>query len=268
LARAQLDWLIQHCDTVKTKGEREISLIDVEIRALVDFVDKTLDKKKQELIAKAQESIKKLIETAILQRQNPLLTIKSSYGPLSDEMINHLFLQITTNISQPLKKAVGLPASQFVKAVDEIRKTVPTFNLPTSSLRELNVDCTVPPYSTVQTAHQAASLEAIRLPSFGLFSSKETKRLKCEAKILPAIEAVLGEQFERLSFHVKNNIRSICDMCKQNLAYDFTALQEAMARTMADLQDSRTASEVPTREKLAWLKKHTDAFAEIREYLV
>ncbi len=267
-ARQQLDWLTQQCDVVKAKAERELSLIDVEIKALVDFVDKTLDKKKEELIAKAQDSIKKLIETAILQGQNPLSTIKSSYGPLLDEMINHLFLQVTTSISQPLKKAVSLPASQFLKSVDEIRKAVPSFAIVSSDLRELSVDCTVPPYATVQTAHQAAALEAIRMPSFGLFSSKETKRLKCEAKILPALEAIMSEQFERLSFHVKNNIRSICDMCKQNLAYNFTALQETMARAMTDLLNTQTASEAPTREKIAFLQKHKEAFADIQNYLV
>lgn len=267
--KQQHDWLKQHAEVVKKKGEREMTLIDAEIRALVDFVDSTLETKKQELTAKAGESIRQIIASAITQRVKPLAAVKSSFGPLSDEMLNHLFLQVSNGVAGPLKKAVELPFSQFVKTVDEVRRAVPAFSLDQSSLRDVDRDNRLAAFATnVQTAHTTIAFDAVRLPAFGIFRSKASLQRQCEEKLLPLAEQLLNEQFERLSLHVKNSIRSICDACKQDLAHNFRELYEAVRGAIVNIEATEIASEVRTREKVRLLKERRDAFVKVKGLMV
>jgi GTP-binding protein EngB required for normal cell division len=268
-SRQQHGWLKQHCDAVKTRCEREMSLIDAEIRALVDFVDKTLEKKKLELSAKAGESVRQIVASAIGLRANPLTAVKSSFGALSDEMLNHLFLQVYSSVAGPLKKAVELPFSQFVKTVEEVRRAVPSFSLEPSSLRELEKDIGIVPFTTnVKAVQAAAAFDAVRLPPFSAFRSKASVQRRCEEKLLPLAEQLLAEQFGHLSVHVKNSIRSICGACKEGLGHNFRLLHEAVLAAIASIEASSTASEAASREKIRLLKERSDAFLEIKGRLV
>jgi hypothetical protein len=267
--KQQLDWLKEHCEGVKKKGEREMTLIDAEIRALVDFVDSTLEKKKQELSAKTYENVRQIIASAIAQRTRPLAAVKSSFGPLSDEMINHLFLQVSNSVAGPLKKAVGLPFSQFVKVLDEVRRAIPSFSLAPSSLREPDRDHGLAPFTTNVPAVQAViAFDAVRLPGPGLFRSKVSLQRRCEEKLLPLTEQLLNEQYEHLSLHVKNSIRSICDACKQDLAHNFGVLHDTMLHAITELEAASVAAEAQTREKLRLLKERRDAFVAVKGSLV
>jgi hypothetical protein len=163
-----------------------MTLIDAEIRALVDFVDSTLEKKKQELSAKAGENVRQIIASAIAQRANPLASVKSSFLPLSDEMLNHLFLQVSNGVAGPLKKAVDLPLLQFVNTVDDVRRAVPSFSLDSSRLHELDRDNGLASLeSNTQTVLATTAFEAVRLPSFGIFRSKASLQRLCEEKLFP-----------------------------------------------------------------------------------
>ena len=154
--KQQHEWLRQHCEGVKTRGERELSLIDAEIRALVEFVDKMLARKKQELTAKAGDTVRQIIASAVAQRANPLAAVKSSFWPLADEMLNHLFLQVSNSVAGPLKKAVDLPFSQFVKVVDKVRSAVPSFSFAESSLRAPDRDDGLADFATSARTDQSA----------------------------------------------------------------------------------------------------------------
>ncbi len=268
-SRQQHDWLKQHCDAVKTRCEREMSLIDAEIRALIDFVDKTLEKKKLELSAKAGESVRRIVASAIGLGANPLTAVKSSFGALSDEMLNHLFLQVTNRVAGPLKKAVELPFSQFVKTVEEVRRAVPSFSLEPSSLRELEKDIGIVPFTTnVKAVQAAAAFDAVRLPPFSAFRSKASVQRRCEEKLLPLAEQLLAEQFGHLSVHVKNSIRSICGACKEGLGHNFRLLHEAVLAAIAGIEASSAEDEAASREKIRLLKERSDAFLEIKSRLV
>jgi hypothetical protein len=87
-------------------------------------------------------------------------------------------------------------------------------------------------------------------------------------KTLPLAEQLLNEQFERLSLHVKNSIGSICDTCKQALAYNFGLLHETMLHAIADLESSSAAAEAQTREKVRLLKERRDAFVAVKDRMV
>jgi GTP-binding protein EngB required for normal cell division len=267
--RQQHEWLRQHCESVKTTGERELSLIDAEIRALIEFVDKMLAKKKQELSEKAGDTVRQIIASAVAQRANPLAAVKSSFWPLAGEMINHLFLQVSNSVAGPLKKAVDLPFSQFVKVVDEVRRAVPSFSLAEASLRELDRDSSLADFATnVRTDQSAAAFDAVRVPGFGLFGSKASVQSRCEEKLLPLADQLLSEQYERLSLHVKNSIRSICEACKQDLAHNFSFLYEAMRSEIVDIESTAFASEAMAREKIRLLKERREAFLSIKSRLV
>jgi GTP-binding protein EngB required for normal cell division len=269
-AKQQHDWLRQHCEGVKNRGERELSLIDVELRALVDFVDTTLEKKKKELSAKANDGVRQIIASAVAMRANPLVAVKSSFWPLADEMLNHLFLQVASSVAGPLKKAVDLPFSQFVRTVDEVRRAVPSFSLSQESLKEPDRDAVglAAFVTSVQNAGTATIFEALRLPAPGLFRSKASVQRRCEEKLLPLAEQLLNEQFERLSHHVKNSIRSICDALKQDLAHNFRILYETMLSSIVEIESADVTAMVDTREKVRLLKERREAFLEIKAGLV
>jgi len=267
--RASHDWLKQHCETVKAKGERELSLIDAEIRALVEFVDKTLENKKQELYAKAGENLRQIIASALAQRVSPLSAVKSSFGPLSDEMLNHLFLQVSNAVAGPLKKAVDLPISQFIKTVEDVQHAVPSFSLSSASLKELSQELGLAAFATnVQSSQATTAFDSVRVKGRGLFRSREHLRRTCEEKLLPLSEQILNEQFGRLSHHVKNSIRSICDSCKQNLGHNFRVLSEAMRQSVADLERVSAVAEAQTNEKIRLLKERREAFLSVKSRLV
>lgn len=266
-SKQQHDWLRQHCESVKTRGERELSLIDAEIRALVEYVDRMLAKKKQELGAKAGESLGQIIASAVAQRANPLAAVKSSFWPLADEMLNHLFLQVSNSVAGPLKKAVGLPFMQFVKVLEEVRRAVPSFSLDPSLLKELDRDTGLAVFAVNGQSGLASAFDAVHVPGFGLFRSKASVQSRCEEKLLPLAEQLLNEQFERLSLHVKNSIRSICDACKQDLAHNFRFLSEAMRSEIVDIEATAFAAEMQTREKVRRLKARREAFLSVKDRL-
>jgi GTPase SAR1 family protein len=267
--RAAQDWLRQNCEAVKAKGERELTLIDAEIRALVDFVDKMLENKKQELYAKAGENIRQIVASAMAQRANPLSAVKSSFGPLSDEMLNHLFLQVSNAVAGPLKKAVDLPVSQFVKAVEDVRRAVPAFSLTESSLKELDQEHGLAAFATnVQTSQTTFAFDTVRLKTPGLFRSRESVQRACVERLVPLSEQILNEQFGRMSHHVKNSIRSICDSCKQNLGYNFRMLHDAMRQAIADLEATSAAAEAGVNEKLTLLRDRRDALLSLKSRVV
>jgi GTPase SAR1 family protein len=267
-AQRRAAWLSQHCEQVKHKGDRELSLIEAEIKALSDYVDKTLNSKKEELHANTKSGVEKLVDAALGSRANPLATVKNAFGPLADEIIAHLFLQLATALSKPLKKAVELPYAEYIKTAEEVRTAVPSIALPHTAMKDLPVDTEMPRFTPAGPADAPAAFGGVRPPSFTLFLGREAKRGRHVEALLPAALRLIDEQFEYLSLHVKIAIRKICEACRQNLEERYRSLYDAMKAAVQETGKTDAAASEQTRGKLKLLEERKAAFAALLKQVV
>jgi GTP-binding protein EngB required for normal cell division len=266
--RQQHAWLVANIDTLRKKGEREVSIIDAEFKALSSHVDSLLETKKQELLEKATATIKQLIATALDQKASPLAAVKASFGPLSLEMINLLFLQISNGCVKPLKRAIDLPLSQFIKAIEEIQSRNISLVLLKDQLRELKSDNEIPLYNGNFSDESLRVFDTLKTGFLEGLSSKEIRRKRYEEQIIPLAEKQLVKQFEQLALYVKKNIRLICDQCKQDLDFNYKILSDAMENAIANSNELVQEQEPAITSVLQKLSEQKMSFVGIQNKLL
>jgi len=261
-------WLLDHGEQIRQKSEREISLIDVEFKALADHVDNLLETKKKELLEKAMETIRHLIASALRQHANPVVTIKAAFTALTEEMLDNLYIQLSIGIAKPLKRAIELPLAQFEKIRDEVKTAVPSVSFLPNELRELITENKLEKFVLQNGTEMLSVFNSVRLSFFDGLSSQDMRLRRFEEKLLPLATEILIKQFEQLAFLVKQNIRTICDTCKQDLAYNFKLLNDKIDNAVSDLGIMSATTEAPARERLVSLSAQREQFARLRDKLL
>jgi GTP-binding protein EngB required for normal cell division len=268
LAARSAEALDRQCEQVKIHGEKELSLIDAELRALGEFVDKTLNAKKEELRSTAKVAVERLITGALSAGGNPQRTVESAFGPLADEMFGRLYEQVANAVSKPLSKAVELPRVQYIKVLHEARVAAPRSVAAVSAGGDFGPTPEFPRFVSAHATNEAAAFAAVHTPLSRPFAPKETKKGRVIAAVSPVVERLMDERFEQLSLHIKNSIRKVCEACRQDLAVRYSALYEKMKAEREDAQDSAVAESEQTREMLKALTEKRRAVAELSKRLL
>jgi GTPase SAR1 family protein len=266
-ARQQRQRTAQQCEQVRIKGERELALIDVETRALYEYLDKLLDRKKEDLLDKIKAAVVGFIDGGLSRRADPVAAVRTAFPPLSDEMFRHLYLQISHGLGRPFRKAIELPRAEFVKTVRDVKTAVPSVAVDFSETLEPSCDLGPFPFSPEMVAPHDA-FDAVRRPSFSLFMAAQEKRRRYEELLVPASIDLCNQMFEQLSLHVKNTIRRVCDGFKHDLADDFGRLHGAMTLAAQEIEDASSGAEVQAQERLAQLAQRKKALSDIVARLV
>ncbi len=258
----------RHCEQVRIRRDKEFSLIDVEVRALGEFVDKTLASKKEELVATLRLTLERLVDGALFAGSKPQLTVESAFGPLTDEMFGRLFEQVAHAVSKPLVRAVELPRAQFVKILHEVRAVAPQAVAAACAGQETGpVSAEIPRFTPATASDAAAAFASVRIQSPGLFASKKTRRDRTVSALFPAAARLVDERFEQLSLHVKNAIRKACDACRADLTVRYAALLEKMKAGREEMQQASAGKNESVRQRLALLTEKRRVFEDIAKRL-
>jgi GTP-binding protein EngB required for normal cell division len=267
-ARRRGETLKQQCEQVRRKADKELSLIDAEIKALNDYVDKTLYSKKEALRANTVAAIARLVDAALANRANPASTVRSAFGPLFDEMFGHVFLQVITALARPLRKAVDLPYAEFAKTAEEARRAFGTEVIPHDEPDRTAMGTEIPNFTSARPEYTVSAFDTMRQPSVPLFCGKETKRGKYSEALLPVAGGIIDERFEQLSLHIKNSIRKICEACRKDLLERYGSLHDEMKAGLEETERPEAAMNEHAREKLKTLLEKRQALEELAKLLI
>lgn len=216
-AKKEHEWIVHHSGSIQKKIEKERQLIDVEIRAFHEFVDKTIDQRKSAILQKAQGSLKSILATVPLRKSTLAKTIRIVFEHHCDEMFNHLFLQVADAVNKPLKKAIGLHVNEFQRLLEEIRKSVPSVSLVAEELGVIGEGVEICPDPGWRLEGVAIAFDQIRIPYCGLFASKQAILKRYEDCFAMAIAEIINRNIMRLSLFVKELINNSCKRFKKSL---------------------------------------------------
>jgi len=267
LAKKEHEWIVHHSGSIQKKIEKERQLIDVEIRAFHEFVDKTIDPKKSEIQQKTRGSLHSILATAPLKKSSLAKTVRAVFEQHCNEMFSHLFLQVAGAVNKPFKKAIGLHASEFQRLVEEIRKSVPSISLlpdePVTTGEELEISSD--PRWRLEGA--AIAFDQIKLPFCGFLASKQTKLLRYEDCFARAITEIINMNIIRLSMRIKEIVSDSCKELKKSLDGRFNGLLSSMHSVLEEKKACMENFEATMKPRSQQLEDQKREFTEILKML-
>ena len=239
-AKREHEWIVRHGGSIQKKIEKERQLIDVEIKAFHDFVDKTIDPRKGAILQRARDLLHNILSTAPLKNSTLAKTVRAAFERHCEEMFDHLFLQVAGAVNKPFKKAAVLHANEFKSLIEEIKKSVPSISLFIEEPEAIDDELEINPDPDWRLDGVAVAFDQIKLPFFGFFVSQQTKLLRYENCFSMAITEIINRNIMRLSMHIKEMINDSCKGLKKNLDARFNELLSTMTAVM---QEKKTAVE-------------------------
>jgi hypothetical protein len=237
-AKKELEWIIHHSGSIQKKIEKERQIIDVEIKAFHDFVDKTIDPRKGAIQQKARDSLHGILLTSALKSSTLARTVHAAFEQHCDEMFNHLFLQVAGAVNKPLKKAIGLHNNEFALLVEEIKKSAPSVSHFEKEAETFGEDVEIVPDPHWRLEGVAIAFEQIKLPFCGFFASQGVKLKRYEDCFAMAITEIINRNILRLSVHIKEMINDSCKGLKKNLDDRFNGLVSTMHNVLQEKKAS------------------------------
>ena len=266
-AKKEHEWIVHHSGSIQKKIEKERQLIDVEIKAFHDFVDKTIDPRKSAIQQKARDSLHSILLTSALKSSTLARTVHAAFEQHCDEMFNHLFLQVAGAVNKPLKKAVGLHNIEFKWLIEEIKKSVPSASHFDKEPEAVGDEVEIIPDPEWRLEGVAIAFDQIKLPFCGFFASKEVKLKRYEDCFTMAITEIINRNILRLSVHIKEMINGSCKELKKNLDERFNGLVSTMQGVMQEKKASLENFESVIKPRSLELEARKDEIREIMKML-
>ena len=267
LAKKEHEWIVHHSGSIQKKIEKERQLIDIEIRAFHEFVDKTIDPQKSELQQKARDSLHSILATAPLKNSTLAKTVRAVFEHHCDEMFRHLFLQVAGAVNKPFKKAHDLHAGEFQRLAEEIRKSVPSISFfpdePVTTGEELEIS----PDPHWRLEGVAIAFDQIKLPFCGFLASKQTKLLRYEDCFAMAITEIINMNIIRLSIRIKEIINDSCKELKKSLDERFNGLLSNMQIVLQEKKACMENFEATMKPRSRQMEDQKNEVSQILEML-
>jgi ribosome biogenesis GTPase A len=262
-ARKEHEWIIHHSGSIQKKIDKERGLIDVEIKAFNDFVDKTIDAKKGELQQKSTDALRTVLGSVLLRKSNLAHTVHAAFEQHAAALFDNLFLQVVNTVNKPLKKAVLLHVNEFIKLLDEIKKAAPSASAPLQELEAMADDVEIRTDTRWRLEGVALAFQHIKLPFCGFFASDATKRQRYQDCFAMAITEIINRNIIRLSMYIKELINSAYKEFKKDLDSRFEGLMAAMGQVMEEKKKTIDNFESAVKAQAEDLQKRKAAFREV-----
>jgi len=266
-AKQELDWIVLHSGSIQKKIEKERGLIDVEIKAFSDFVDKTIDSKKGEVQQKAADALRTVLFSVLLRKANLSHTVHAAFEQHATALFDHLFLQVVNAVNKPLKKAIVLHINEFIKLLEDIKKSAPSTSIPLAELDELEDTLEIRIDAQWRLEGVASAFQQIKLPFCGLFASQATKRARYQECFTMAITEIINRNILLLSIHIKELISALCKEFKRDLDCRFEEIMATMGKVMEDKKKTIDGFEATVKAQAQALQRQKASFLEVRQML-
>jgi GTPase SAR1 family protein len=232
--RREYEWIVRHGGSIRKKIEKERQLIDVEVKALHDFVDKTIDPVKGDIQQKAKNSLHNILATVSLKKSTLASVARAAFEQHCVEMFNNLFLHVASTVNKPLKKAIALHVNEFREMAREIAQSVPSLQVPAEGPPTDLDDVEINPDPHWGLEGVAAAFDHIKLPFCGFFASRQTRADRYGTCFSRAITEIINRNVLRLSLRLKELVQASCKEFKRELDARTNALLAAMNAAMGE----------------------------------
>jgi ribosome biogenesis GTPase A len=266
-ARKEYEWIIHHSGSIQKKIDRERGMIDVELKAFSDFVDKTIDTQKGDLQQKAATALQTVLAGVLLRKSSLAHTVHAAFEQHASALFDHLFLQITDAVNKPLNKAILLHINEFVKLHEEIKKSAPSASISVNKIEALCDDIEIHSDPQWSIEGVAVAFQQIKLPYCGIFASDKTRRKRYQECFTMAITEIINRNIIRLSLHVKELINISYKEFKHGLDSGFDELMAAMGIVMEEKKKIIDNFESEIKDRLAEIENRKNAFKKIIELM-
>jgi ribosome biogenesis GTPase A len=261
--RREYEWLVHHGGSIRKKIDKERQLIDVEVKALHDFVDKTIDPVKADIQQKAKNSLHNILSTVSLKKSTLPRIARAAFEQHCVEMFNNLFLQVTGSVNKPFKKAVGLHAQEFLAIAREIQDSAPSVKTIVATEESAAQDMEISPDPQWGLEGVAAAFDHIKLPFCGFFVSRQTKEVRYETCFSLAITEIINRNILRLSLRIKEMVQAACREFKRDLDGRINTLLAAMNAAMEEKKISLENFETVSRPLVETIEEQKSEVSRI-----
>ncbi|HEX7510728.1 MAG TPA: hypothetical protein VF335_05470, partial [Chitinivibrionales bacterium] len=266
-AKKELEWLIRHSGSIQKKIDKERSLIEVEIKAFGEFVDKTIDAEKAELLRKATDALRTVLAGVLLRKANLAGTVHAAFEQHATALFDRLFLQLVNAVNKPLKKAIVLHINEFIRLLEEIKKSAPSTSIPLAELTQLEETLEIRVDDAWRLEGVATAFQQIKLPFCGFFASDSVKRQRYQECFSMAITEIINRNILLLSMHTKELINVLCREFKRDLDSRFEEITITMSKVMEDKQKVLDGFEATVKTQAQALLSRQSAFGAVEKML-
>jgi hypothetical protein len=266
-AKKEHEWIVQHYGSIQKKIEKERAMIDVEIKAFSDFVDKTIDAKKAELQQRAADALRTVLGSIVLKKSNLAHAVHAAFEQHAAALFDNLFMQVVNAVNKPLKKAITLHINECIKLLDDLKKSAPSASVSLGGLEELGDNMEITTDTQWRLEGVAIAFQQIKLPFCGFFASKKTKRRRYQECFAMAITEIINRNIIRLSMHIKELITVSCKGFKKDFDKRFEELMDAMHAVMEEKKKEIDNFEENVKARAEGLLKQKAAFGEVERTL-
>jgi hypothetical protein len=261
------EWIIHHSGSIQKKIDKERGLIDIEIKAFNDFVDKTIDARKVELQQKSMEALRMVLGSVLLRKQNLANTVHAAFQQHAAALFDNLYMHVVNAVNKPLKKAVQLHINEYRGLLEDIKKSAPSASAFLRELEAMDEDKEIRADVQWRLEGVATAFQHIRLPFCGFFVSDAVKRKRYQECFAMAITEIINMNVIRLSMFIKDSVVSAYKEFKKDLDTRFDGLMAAMGGAMEEKKKAIDNFESEIKVRAQDMQKRKAAFAELAKML-
>ena len=248
--------------------DKELGMMDIEIKALGEFAGKTIDSLKIDLQRKANESLRVVLESVPLKKSGLSHSVTGAFEQHALALFDHFFIQVVSAINKPLKKAVLLHCNEIIKLSEGAKKSNPSLLVSLQELESLVDDLEIKAETHWKLEGVAVAFQQIKLPFCGFFPSEKTKRQRYRDCYVRAVTEIVNLNIIRFSMLINELILSSYKKLKKILIDWSEELLSAMGRAMEEKKKSLDNIESSVADRVKEIEKQKKAFKEVEDMLI
>jgi len=253
--------------SIRGSIDKELGMMDAEIKAFGDFADKTINALKADLQRRASESLRVVLESAPLKKSDLPRAVSAGFEQHAGALFDHFFLQVVSAINKPLKKAIALHISEFAKLIGDVKQINPSVSVPDYDLDDLGDDLEIKAEPHWKLEGVAPAFNQIKLPFCGIFASNQTKRQRYRDCFNLAIIEIINLNIIRFSMFMNDLIITSCKKLKKTISVRSEELLKAAGKAQDGKKKIVDNLESNLTTRVKELEKQKAAFKEIEKLL-
>jgi predicted GTPase len=258
----------QDVSSIRSIVDKELGMMDIEIKALGEFAGKTIDGLKIDLQRKASESLRVVLESVPLKKSGLSYSVNAAFEQQAKALFDHFFIQVVSAINKPLKKAVLLHCNEIIKLSESAKKSNPSLRVSLEELESLVDDLEIKADSPWKLEGANVAFQQIKLPFCGFFPSEKTKRQRFRDCYARAVTEIVNLNIIRFTMLVNELILSSYKKLKKALGDWSEDLLSSMGRAMEEKKRNLDNMESGVANRVMEIEKQKQEFKEVEDMLI
>ena len=267
-ARRTYESMAHSLGSIRTAIDKEIGMMNAEMKAFGDFAEKTIDSLKGNVQRKAGEALRVALESAPLKRSELSRAVYVDFDQYAGALFDHFFLQVVSAINKPLRKAITLHVNEFAKIREDIVKENPSASLPVQELDTLADDLEIKADSSWKLEGVAIAFHQIKLPFIGFFKSDAVKRQRYYECFSRAVTEIMTLNIFRFSKMMKELVLASCKKLKTTMSGRSEELLKATGQAVEEKKKNVDNLESTVAARVKEIEEQKAEVKEVEKLLV